>query len=267
MTSNTFDFNRFCRVVYRDLTRVWPTMGTTLLVLVLIPFALWLMGAVFGFTVPGGIRWGLILLLPLLVCVMTPSRLYRTANLRGEGIHFAMLPASKLEKWLSMLLYTLVVLPLASLLAALVLDSVLTLIPSWAFDGFVWQADWISPFADVFDGGISSGLLTLLVFLEAAGYALLFMMTNTIFRKHKVLQTLLWVYLVHFVLSLVGIPLLSMFDYEGLSDYLSTWFENHDEEHIVVVLNRLLALYCGVHALWCALLGWIGWRRLDRMQY
>ena len=268
MTSNVFDFNRFCRVVYRDLQRLWRTMGTTMLVLSLMPFALWLMAAVWGFTMPAEVRWAVVVILVLLASIMAPSRLYRTINLRGEGIHFAMLPASKLEKWLSILLYTLLVCPLLTLVAATALDSLLALLPGHAFEGYVWQVDLFGLlFSELADVGFSRPLFSLTALASYVENGLLFLMTATIFKKHKVLQTFLWLYALNFVLSLVSIPLMSLVDFISLSDGLTAWAESHSEEQLLSTFNWLMAGGCIADLLFAALFGWIGWRRIDRMAY
>ena len=44
--NNTFDWQRFCQVVKKDLHNLWPMFGTTMLILAVLPFALWLLIAV-----------------------------------------------------------------------------------------------------------------------------------------------------------------------------------------------------------------------------
>ena len=81
--------------------------------------------------------------------MVTPSRMYRTCNLQKEGIYYAMLPASKLEKYLSMLLFTIVVCPLLCFLGGMVLDYFLTLLPFGPYNKWLWQTDYL---ADALDG-------------------------------------------------------------------------------------------------------------------
>ena len=130
--NNTFDWNRFCKVVNKDFRNLWPTFGTTAIVLATLPFAVWLLSLVISrdFVIDPNYRVTMIMGVSSLAAVMLPSRLYRTMNLRNEGIYYAMLPASKLEKFLSMLLFTFIVAPVVVYLGSLVLDIILRLMPA-----------------------------------------------------------------------------------------------------------------------------------------
>ena len=133
--NNTFEWSRFCKVVRKDFSNIWQNAGTSLLIITLLPIAAWLLWWAFsGLSdefppIIPEIRWGMIVFSVGLAAIFAPSRMYRTCNLQKEGIYFAMLPASKLEKYLSMLLFTIVVCPLLCLLGGIVLDYFLTLLP------------------------------------------------------------------------------------------------------------------------------------------
>ena len=110
--NNKFDWNRFCKVVNKDFRNMWPMFGTTMIILAALPFAVWLIMAMFGGSgvdLDADIRLIFIEVVAYIAAMMAPSRMYRTWNLRNEGIYYAMLPASKLEKFCSALLFSLVV--------------------------------------------------------------------------------------------------------------------------------------------------------------
>ena len=52
----------------------------------------------------------------------------------------------------------------------------------------------------------------------------LFLFTNTIFKKHKVLQTLLWTWLISFVLNIILTPIMGAMMLSGnwLQEFLET---------------------------------------------
>ena len=115
--NNTFDWTRFGKVVRKDFQSIWQNAGTTLLIITLLPILAWLLWwVVSGFgdmePIAPEVRWSFIFGSVMLAAMVTPSRMYRTCNIQKEGIYFAMLPASKLEKYLSMLLFSIVVCPL-----------------------------------------------------------------------------------------------------------------------------------------------------------
>lgn len=245
--NNTFDWTRFCKVVRKDFNNIWRNAGTSLLIITLLPILAWLLWwALSGVeeipAIAPEVRWCFIAGSVLLAAMVSPSRMYRTANLQKEGIYFAMLPASKLEKYLSMLLFTIVVCPLLCFLGGMVLDYFLTLLPFGPYNKWLWQTDYL---ADALDGyrALVAGkfpdvnqdtMLLVQVFTpwKVVLYALfchlsnvaLFLFTNTIFKKHKVLQTLLWTWLISFVLNLVLTPVMGAMMLSGnwLQEFLET---------------------------------------------
>ena len=245
--NNTFDWTRFCKVVRKDFNNIWRNAGTSLLIITLLPILAWLLWwALSGIeempAIAPEVRWCFIAGSVLLAAMVSPSRMYRTANLQKEGIYFAMLPASKLEKYLSMLLFTIVVCPLLCFLGGMVLDYFLTLLPFGPYNKWLWQTDYL---ADALDGyrALVAGMfpdvnqdtmllvqvltpwkVVLYALLCHLSYVALFLFTNTIFKKHKVLQTLLWTWLISFVLNIILTPIMGAMMLSGnwLQEFLET---------------------------------------------
>ena len=87
--NNTFDWNRFCKVINKDFRNLWPMFGTTAIVLATLPFAIWLLALVCNrnFVIDPNYRVVMLMGFSSLAALMLPSRLYRTMNLRNEGIY------------------------------------------------------------------------------------------------------------------------------------------------------------------------------------
>ena len=247
--NNTFEWSRFCKVVRKDFSNIWQNAGTSLLIITLLPILAWLLWwALSGIeempAIVPEVRWCFIAGSVILAAMVSPSRMYRTSNLQKEGIYFAMLPASKLEKYLSMLLFTIVVCPLLCFLGGMVLDYFLTLLPFGPYNKWLWQTDYL---ADALDGyrALVAGefpdvnqdtMLLVQVFtpwkvvlyalLCHLSYVSLFLFTNTIFKKHKVLQTLLWTWLISFVLNIILTPIMGAMMLSG--NWLQEFLESAD---------------------------------------
>lgn len=245
--NKTFDWSRFGKLVRKDFSNIWQNAGTSLLIITLLPILAWLLWwALSGIeempAIAPEVRWCFIAGSVLLAAMVSPSRMYRIANLQKEGIYFAMLPASKLEKYLSMLLFTIIVCPLLCFLGGMVLDYFLTLLPFGPYNKWLWQTDYL---ADALDGyrALVAGkfpdvtqdtMLLVQVFtpwkvvlyalLCHLSYVALFLFTNTIFKKHKVLQTLLWTWLISFVLNIILTPIMGAMMLSGnwLQEFLET---------------------------------------------
>ena len=245
--NNTFDWSRFCKVVRKDFSNIWQNAGTALLIITLLPILAWLLWwALSGIeempAIVPEVRWCFIAGSVILAAMVSPSRMYRTANLQKEGIYFAMLPASKLEKYLSMLLFTIVVCPLLCFLGGMVLDYFLTLLPFGPYNKWLWQTDYLADALDGYRGLVSGAFpdvdentmmlvqvftpwkVVLYALLCHLSYVALFLFTNTIFKKHKVLQTLLWTWLISFVLNIILTPIMGAMMLSGnwLQEFLET---------------------------------------------
>lgn len=207
--NTTFDIKRFGNVLRHDALSYLQNFGWTLVVLFAIPILIWSILYV-GMDDPDALmnyeRYGFLLVLAIIAMILAPSRLYKNANDSRKGIQFAMLPASNLEKFLSMSIYCLVVTPILYLVGAVAIDCILTLIPgNNPYGGFV--------FRDIFHTNIVMVELTddlyLLplpfyqVFLLLS-YVSIFMFTNMIFKKRKVSKTI-------GILALIGIIFMVIF--------------------------------------------------------
>ncbi len=282
--NNTFDWNRFCKVVNKDFRNMWPLFGPTMLILAALPFAIWLFMLVLNHhsIMDADIRLIILEGLAMLAAIMAPSRMYRTWNLRNEGIYFAMLPASKLEKYLSAILFSLIVCPLAVYLGGMLLDVVLTALPFGPWREWLWQSDFGFPFtfqySDMMDAMVGddsmaieygSFVVFMLTFwLSYISSVMLFLFTSTLFKRHKVLQTILWIYVIEFALSiiiiLVFIGVRSNPDMMEWMGWIYDTFVTVDPQagfDLVVWASLVFDVIIAV------LFGWLSWRRLKRMPY
>ena len=279
--NNTFDWQRFCLVVKKDFRNLWPLFGITMLILAVLPFAVWLFMLVANIdaAMPPDIRLIMIETVAMIAAFMAPSRLYRTWNLRNEGIYYAMLPASKLEKFCSALLFSLIICPLAVFLGSMALDLFLTLLPFGPWREWLWQGMMGFPFTmnlsffenlAVANEGAEmfryyGPLWIVACWTSYICSVLMFVFTSTIFKKHKVLQTFLWLYVIEFVLSVILIPVFfAIFSNTDLLEWLYDTFVGNDPQRLfnwffwgTIVLNIILT----------ALFGWLSWRRLKKMPY
>lgn len=281
--NNKFDWNRFCKVVNKDFRNMWPMFSTTMIILAALPFAVWLFMAVLGggrdVSMPPDIRLIMIETVAYIAAIMAPSRMYRTWNLRNEGIYFAMLPASKLEKFCSALLFSLIVCPLAVYLGGMALDVFLTALPFGPWRDWLWQGSMGFPFtfdmsffSDMAAGEYGSDAFmhfgSLWVVACWIGYistVLMFLFTSTLFKKHKVLQTILWLYLIEFVLSIILMPvMIAVFGNSDFMDWFMSWPERYSSEQFT---NWIFGIGIAFNVLLAALFGWLSWRRLRRMAY
>lgn len=136
MDNNIFSFERFLKVLKYDLKfRVpafFPTFAVLLVVVHIVHFMFDFNGS---FSIDS--RTGLMQALLFFCAFYAPFAIYSKINGKKKGTEFLMLPASSLEKFASMFLITVVVVPVAYLLCSWLLDSLLVLVFKDTYAGFI----------------------------------------------------------------------------------------------------------------------------------
>ena len=260
--SNTFDFNRFKKVLARDFHATYSRFGLGILIIVLLSIVAWIWGWVIMRDYDMGedyydeyytfmynyhrVRY---FILGVFVAVaIAPGIIYKSCNLKGRGNYFALLPASITEKYLSMFLYCSIAVPVVVVLGTLLLDTLLTLLPFGPYKVYFWQC-----YNYIFSGDELIWAIWIpiaLLFLTSA----VFMFTNTIFKRAKFIKTMLWLMLVGFVLMIVML-LTENCLYKWLSNFI------FDENTIIIVIFVVFPLILA------AVLQFLTYRRLKKMQY
>ena len=146
---DAFDMRRFLRLVRHDLQLLHPrysTQGASMLSAVLFPVMMVIVMTLVGDDpeLHSSPLYRLLLCLgfPLFHSVTIP---YSTISLQQEkgkknrGIYFALLPASKCEKYWSMFIVSLVVVPAVLVFGSLLLDTLLALFRIGPWQQFAWQ--------------------------------------------------------------------------------------------------------------------------------
>ena len=206
--NNTFNFNRFGKLLAMDGKKYLRNFGITLAILCSLNVATWLLTAVFGFAMPTFVRWMVIYVAVFLSCILVPAKAFGDINLPREGVRYAMLPVSNWEKYLSYVLYCIMT-PVVVILVSYGIDSLLTLLPVGGFDRYIKSFGMMNTMSDFFkqlddaSGVLDPSNLTedyyfglsmmnkvgtievwnyLVGFLFTIGF---FMMGNLLFKHHK----------------------------------------------------------------------------------
>ena len=206
--NNTFDINRFGKLLAFDGRKYLRNFGLTFAILCGLNLVMWLLTLIFGFTMPTLPRWGIIYLAIILGCILVPAKAFGDINLSREGVRFAMLPVSNLEKYCSYVLFCLLT-PVFLLLASWGVDSLLTLLPFGGFTHYVRSfslggimndffvemgeiagedlsdAEGIDMVLNMFGNGYNYSFIIGVIFNVG-----IFMFGNLLFKTHKTAKTL-----------------------------------------------------------------------------
>lgn len=274
--NNTFDWNRFGNLLRKDITDIRHRFGVTMLIMALLPMAVWIFWGLINnmnyiCDVSPFFRWGVMLMVSLLAAMVAPSSMYKKCNLSQEGVYYAMLPASKLEKFLSMLIVCIFVCPLMTLLGSVVVDIILTLIPFGPYEEWIWNLVVnLDRSIDVVEPELlyllNPGLWILLCVLELLSWGATFVFTNTIFKRHKFWKTILWIWIISFVLQIVFSIVFARI-IVNIGDMDMSWLERLVENEPMSFIKWIIGINCAINVAYsAALILWSGCR-LKKMAY
>ena len=237
--NNTFSFNRFKNLLLKDGKMYVRNFGTSLIVFCCLNAIFWIFNLLFRSETMPPVRFGMLYLWTALAMMMVPSKVYGNANLSREGVGFAMMPASSLEKFVSMFLYCAIVTPIVVFFGGYLVDTLLSLFPFGGFDkpirlytlneivsrmmtdneGVVQMGELSISAASLFPIGVIRTSL----YMGIIQWAALFMLGNMLFKKHKAGKTFACYLGISYLFSMLfGLLVVS-------SDRIEQWLESLED--------------------------------------
>ena len=193
--NEVFDIKRLGRLIKYEVINYIPNFFKSLLIFASVIAAVWIFSLTVDFNVCPHSRAGLVNALFVLAIALSPFIVYKDMNDRKKGYIYAMIPASTLEKLLSMIVLCVVIVPLLAYAVLTATDLLLWLLSKAGIGPFL-HMEFYNPFTavklvddeyllphiyPVFD--------SIIYFVNLIAYTIMF---NTIFRKNKVLKTILF---------------------------------------------------------------------------
>lgn len=193
--NEVFDIKRLGRLIKYEVINYIPNFFKSLLIFSSVIAAVWVVSLTFDASIMQFGRAELVNALFVLAIVLSPFIVYKDMNDRKKGYIYAMIPASTLEKLLSMIVLCVVIVPLLAYAVLTATDLLLWLLSKAGIGPFL-HMEFYNPFTavklvddeyllphiyPVFD--------SIIYFVNLIAYTIMF---NTIFRKNKVLKTILF---------------------------------------------------------------------------
>lgn len=274
--SNTFNFNRFGKYFAYDLKRQWKNIGMLMLIFALFPIIFYMLYMFFAALFDGGLmklfigieidgpagwtRFGVFAVMSAIFVMLFPSRAYGEITNKAKGSEWLMLPASRLEKFTSMMLISLIVIHLVYVVVYFLSDAFVCLLDkscgdslmSFRINNEIGTADFVIP---------ANGFWLLAA--NIVEYVSIFLLGGLIFKKWKVVGTAL----VLFALGMVFSGLFSAFITNADLDWWGKWFTDWAIRHadnLDLWLNAFINFWL---LLILAICGTWSWLRIKRLQH
>mgnify|MGYP004507115483 CR=1 FL=1 len=240
-SSDIFNFDRFSKLFVSDLKSCTSNFGLSFITLsAIIPLATYIICILFNLTFNDG-TWqapGIIfrtfLFVFIMVCIFIfmPVKCYGRLTEKNYGSFYLLIPASTLEKFLSMIILCAVVSPLVACSIFFLVDSILCLVDSTCGESVLYlishAAEGIMDFIYNLDLEENSHLLKFahivsspwLYLDDIFGASLPFLLGALIFKRNKTAKTILSLIGISIILSILSAPL--------TNNLFETSFENVD---------------------------------------
>lgn len=254
--SDTFDFGRFCKLLKYECVNYLPRYVKGMLVFAGFIVASWACTIFYGYSIND--RTDEISDLVVLATLLSPYFVYGDINDRKKGYLYAMIPASNLEKLFSMMLVCMVAVPLFAYVALTATDVLLWLFSMIGVGGFN-KIVFLNP-APIFDYGV-------LIFYIASVSTV--MMFNVLFRKHKIMKTVLFFIATSFVLAF-GISLaVSMFarNFSSASAFYIWLGYNFSEHSLHETISLIEIILLSLNITVACVTLFVTYRRIKRINY
>ena len=274
--SNTFDISRFGKYLKYDLVSCWKENRTFLLTLALIPVIIYITTVFYGMVTNGltvfinmaarpalAARISAFSTVAVIFVTFFPARSYGFITEKAKGSAWVELPVSRLEKFLSMMLICLVIMPLAFFCTYLLSDAVVCLADSKCgtpiFSSWLGWGEMIKTESDVTLGG--NGLW--IIVATVLSFMSIFLLGALSFKKKKVLGTILALFILSIVLSLLLSLFINSVGPHAISDFFTRWaYDNADSLEFWFnfwgnVGTAIVVIGCGVWS----------WFRIKKIQH
>ena len=193
--NETFDIKRLGRLIKYEVINYIPNFFKSLLIFASVIAAVWVVSLTFDASIMQFGRAELVNALFVLAIALSPFIVYKDMNNRKKGYFYAMIPASTLEKLLSMVVLCVLIVPLLTYAVLTGTDLLLWLLSKVGIGSFLYM-DFYNPFTvgEIVDDEYLLHYIypvfdSILYMVNIIAYTIMF---NTIFRKNKVLKTILF---------------------------------------------------------------------------
>ena len=268
-----FDFKRFWTYFKYDLKQMWRNNSKGAILIggaSALLYVVWVLISLV-FTQPWSspiieVR-AVVLMLAFGILEMYQVRTYGYLTEKKAGSAWLMVPASRAEKYVSMLLMTLIVIPLLFFVVYLLIDGFLSLVdPTYGkalITGFMGAyGDVLSVFQEIGNESPITFTPSSLVFPTIVGFFcnfLYFLLCGICFKKNKLVCAIAITFGISMVVSLLMGLLFPLFvhnfDFEVDETQIATW--------MTWIMNASIVFTC----LLTIGLGWGVWRRVKTLQH
>ena len=241
MTNNTFKLDRFSNVIGRTFKQNKKVGLTSILVFVGVPLLLFLFNLMGLNPTSIVMRQIFFRLIVVFAFILSPFIYFYGINHPKKGLNEVMLPASVLEKYLNMMLFCMIIVPLSAVVLYAATDSLIALIFPKYFNGFAIR-EFMTIFTDLGD------LLNVFLIMQSLFFF------NLLFSSRKILKTIGAFMLIGVATTILSATVMIIADQAGTFESLAKtditiytedrgYFDIHKSDHFLFIYLQLVRIF------------------------
>ena len=252
--NETFSAGRFFRYFLFDNKQLWSrhtravvTFGGLGIILYVVTV---LLGLIFTREWHGPVLWARVATLAFasLVLVFYQTRTYGYLTEPKAGSAWLMVPASRLEKFISMMIICLIEMPIVLVATYLCIDGLITLVDP-TVEGAIMTSlgtifstfnNFVTENSGDFDLGITAAGLTFQFWLNVCTYLLYFILCGICFKKHKVATGIAILLGLSMLFTIISGIVIRAGVFNGLGTHLVKRLSDAPVERSISLLNWIL---------------------------
>lgn len=226
--SNIFSASRFGKYFIYDLKKAYNNFGFGALLTIVTPIIAFVVCQIFYVIFEGHFptdavamkvtRFILLMFYCINILMIAPAKIYGSVTDKRFGSSFILIPASTFEKWLSMFLIAIIIVPVVTFLLFVGVDSLMCVIfPVTYGENVMYYINQVLTTLAEANPPLPFNIFPLMVIGSFSG-VLVYLLGGLIFKKNKVSKTILASFAIGMVLSMF-LPLFIKFSNFDLSVY------------------------------------------------
>ena len=272
--NETFSFKRFGTYFKYDITQLWRKHSRAVLLIgfsgVIAYVVCVFFSLLFNHSIqaPGIVGRASVFFVAMLILELYQTRFYGFITEKKQGSDWILIPASKTEKFVSMLINTLIIIPAAFLIVYLGTDWLICLLDKTAGNALLTStselvtsmnldADELSELRAI---GLSPAMFVIMTIISGWANYLYFLLCGICFKKNKIFYAILILFGFSTVMSTLSAFIIPGIDFD-------TFFDNMSEEQIKAYVRGFVTALYVFSAIYCVGMGWGVWHRINTIKH
>ncbi|MBO7069873.1 MAG: hypothetical protein J6W09_01095 [Bacteroidales bacterium] len=271
--NETFSFKRFGTYFKYDIVSLWRKHSRSVILIgfsgVIAYVVCVLFSLLFNHSIqaPGIVGRFIVFVIAMLVLELYMTRFYGFLTEKKDGSNWILIPASKAEKYVSMLINTVIIIPLAFIITFLGTDWIICLLDKTAGNALIcsvpdllkaisWDSEGVVTFKEI---GISPVSFIIMAVISAWANYMYFLLCGICFKKNKIFYAILIMFGLSTIFSTLSALIIPNMDFSAL--------DTMDEEKIKAIVRGFVAGIYVFTVIYAVGMGWGVWHRISTIKH